>query len=153
MKDRLPCVCVGLLGVQRREIPGRSIGLCCWGRRMRILNWSLPTMPQPTAHKTSAWHMPPKYICYHRNKENVGAARNWYYVFELCQSEYFEMGRARRYLRTGILQRCVAFLDQHPATILCYAKTRVIDGQGKIERDFAEERRTPRQRRLTRRTT
>jgi len=76
-------------------------------------------------------------IRYYRNTENIGAARNWYYVFELCQCEYFKWAAHDDIYAPEFLQRCVEALDQDHSIILCYTRTKVIDAHGNFERDFA----------------
>jgi glycosyltransferase involved in cell wall biosynthesis len=71
-------------------------------------------------------------VCYYRNPENIGAARNHNRVFQLSSSEYFRWAAYDDLCAPQYLERCVAALDAHPSAVLCYPKTRVIDSQGAL---------------------
>jgi len=75
-------------------------------------------------------------IRYHRNHENIGAARNWYLAFDLSSSEYFKWAADDDVYAPEFLQKCVAVLDQDPSVVLCCTKTRIIGEDGRIVPDF-----------------
>jgi len=71
-------------------------------------------------------------IRYYQNKQNLGAAWNYNYVFELSGSEYFKWATGNDVCDTEFLRRCVDGLDENPSAVLCYSKTTVIDEFGGI---------------------
>ncbi len=77
-------------------------------------------------------------IQYHRNGENRGAAWNFNYVFELSTGDYFKWVAHDDICAREFLERCVDVLDQMPFVILCYAKTKIIDEQGRHVASYIE---------------
>jgi glycosyltransferase involved in cell wall biosynthesis len=71
-------------------------------------------------------------IRYHRNNENLGAARNYNLGFHLSSGEYFRWAAHDDLCAPECLERCVAVLDAQPSVVLCYTKTHVIDEEGRI---------------------
>lgn len=69
-------------------------------------------------------------IRYYRNAQNLGAARNYNYVFELATGEYFKWAAHDDLCAPEYLARCVAVLDREPAVVLCYPQTTLIDEHG-----------------------
>lgn len=78
-------------------------------------------------------------IRYFRNKENLGAGRNYNRVFELARGDYFKWAAHDDLCSPEFLEQCVAVLDRDPSVILCYPRSKGIDGDGivtkKIEAD------------------
>ena len=72
-------------------------------------------------------------IQYHRNQNNLGAARNYNHVFQLSKAEYFKWAAHDDVLAPEFLGRCVSVLDQHPETILCFSKVNRINEIGQID--------------------
>jgi len=64
---------------------------------------------------------------YYRNERNLGAAKNFNYVFELSSGEYFKWAAYDDVLGPEFLSRCITVLDQDPSIVLCHAKTGRID--------------------------
>lgn len=75
-------------------------------------------------------------VRYCRNATNIGAMQNWYRSFELSSGEYF-LGAAHddRY-HPEFLDKCIQVFEQNPNVVVCYTKTKVIDGNGKFVRNF-----------------
>jgi glycosyltransferase involved in cell wall biosynthesis len=69
-------------------------------------------------------------IRYHRNPHNIGVSRNFNRVFELSQGEYFKWCAHDDVPAPTFVEKCVAFLDEHPQYVLCYAKGIGIDESG-----------------------
>jgi glycosyltransferase involved in cell wall biosynthesis len=78
-------------------------------------------------------------IRYFRNQENIGAVQNWYRTFELSLSEYFTAAAHDDFYHPEFMLKCVEVLDQNPAVVLCYARTKIIDENGKYVQDFVVE--------------
>ncbi len=70
-------------------------------------------------------------ICYHRNKANIGAARNYNTVFRLARGAYFRWFNADDLIAPHLHEECVKVLDGNPDAVLCYGKTEIIDGHGR----------------------
>ena len=78
-------------------------------------------------------------VCYYRNRENIGAVQNWYRTFDLSRGEYFtSAGHDDRYA-PEFLSACVAVLDRNPDVVLCYTRTKIIDEDGNVVRNFEVE--------------
>jgi glycosyltransferase involved in cell wall biosynthesis len=69
-----------------------------------------------------------------RNPENIGAAPNWNRVFHLCASPYFKWAAHDDLYDPRYLEATVAVLDQDPETVLCHARTRLVDEEGAVLR-------------------
>jgi glycosyltransferase involved in cell wall biosynthesis len=78
-------------------------------------------------------------ICYYRNDRNIGAVQNWYRVFDLSSSEYFASVADDDVYHPEYIRKCIEVLDDDPATILCYSKTKVIDENGNLVGNFDVE--------------
>lgn len=77
-------------------------------------------------------------IRYYRNRENIGAARNYNYTFELSLGKYFKWAAHDDLCASKYLERCVEILEQEPDVILCYPKTTIIDEQGNFIENYAD---------------
>lgn len=75
-------------------------------------------------------------IHYHRYETNRGAAWNYNNVFDLCQGEYFKWAAHDDHCAPEFLERCVAVLDSHPEVVLAYPRTKAIDDNGDIIREY-----------------
>ena len=69
---------------------------------------------------------------YHRNEENIGAARNFNRTFELARGQYFKWAAADDLIARDYLQKTVPVLDADPDVALCYTGVRVIDDAGRV---------------------
>jgi glycosyltransferase involved in cell wall biosynthesis len=70
-------------------------------------------------------------IIYIRQQENLGAARNHNFVFEISRGKYFKWQGHDDPLAESFLERCVAVLDRKPEIILCFARPRAVDENGR----------------------
>jgi glycosyltransferase involved in cell wall biosynthesis len=75
-------------------------------------------------------------IRYSRNEVNVGANRNFNRVVALATAPYFKLANADDLCAPDLIRRCVEVLDRHPEVVLCYARTRFIDRQGRFLEDY-----------------
>lgn len=75
-------------------------------------------------------------ICYYRSEQNYGAAWNYNRVFALAAGKYFKWAAHDDLIAPTFLERCVAVLDKNEDIVLCYPRTRAIDEQGQIIRDY-----------------
>jgi glycosyltransferase involved in cell wall biosynthesis len=72
-------------------------------------------------------------IRYHRNPENVGAARNYNKVFHLARGRYFKWAAHDDECHPSFLRRCVETLEQGPrSAVMVYPLAELIDEQGKV---------------------
>jgi glycosyltransferase involved in cell wall biosynthesis len=76
------------------------------------------------------WASRDQRIRLHRFEENRGAARNFNYVFEGNQSEFFKWAAHDDVLEPDFLRECVTALDQDPRAIIAFPRARIIDGGG-----------------------
>lgn len=75
-------------------------------------------------------------IRYHRNAENIGAARNFNLAFELTSGRYFKWAADDDLMRPRFLERCVAALEEESRAVLAYAQARIIDERGQPVVDY-----------------
>lgn len=75
-------------------------------------------------------------IRYVRQPQNMGAAANYNIVFELARGAYFKWAAHDDLVAPEFLERAVAVLDRDPDVVLAYARTRAIDAQGAVIRDY-----------------
>jgi glycosyltransferase involved in cell wall biosynthesis len=75
-------------------------------------------------------------IRYHRNPENIGAARNFNLAFELTSGRYFKWAADDDLMRPSFLERCVAALEGEPRAVLAYPQARIIDERGEPVLDY-----------------
>ena len=78
-------------------------------------------------------------ICYFRNEQNIGATQNWFRVFDLSSSEYFVSVADDDRYDPNYMHKCIEILDENPSVVLCYSKTKVIDGNGNLIGNFELE--------------
>jgi glycosyltransferase involved in cell wall biosynthesis len=75
-------------------------------------------------------------IRYYRNGTNLGAAWNYNHVFELSHGEYFKWAAHDDRCAPEFLKRCIEILDRDPSVVLCYPKAKIIDEQGRVQRNY-----------------
>ncbi len=80
-----------------------------------------------------------KRICYHRNEENIGAARNYNRVFELSTGKYFKWAAHDDLYASEYLERCFEVLERLPSVVLCYSQVMFVDEQGQQIRKSSSE--------------
>src|SRR5881296_3232713 len=71
-------------------------------------------------------------VRYVRNERNLGLAGNVKRAFQLSSGEYFRWHAADDVCAPQFLARCVAVLDRHPAVVLAYPRTKLIDADGRV---------------------
>jgi glycosyltransferase involved in cell wall biosynthesis len=69
-------------------------------------------------------------IRYHRNPENLGAARNYNATFEKARAPFFRWANADDLSGSELHERCLRALDQRPDAVLAYGRTVIIDEEG-----------------------
>jgi glycosyltransferase involved in cell wall biosynthesis len=82
-------------------------------------------------------------VRYVRNERNIGAARNFRQLVALAAGEYFKLANADDLCDPPLVAQCVAVLDAHPEVVLCYGKTTLIDGQGRVLERFEDNLHLP----------
>jgi glycosyltransferase involved in cell wall biosynthesis len=75
-------------------------------------------------------------VRYARSEQNRGAAWNYRRSFELARGEYFRWAPADDLFAPDSVAACVAALDANPDVVLCYPKTDLVDGDGKVIRSY-----------------
>lgn len=75
-------------------------------------------------------------IQYYRQEENQGAAWNYNRVFELAKGDYFKWAAHDDLCAPDFVARCVQVLDDNPQIILCYSRTKAIDENGAVIREY-----------------
>lgn len=68
-----------------------------------------------------------KRIKYFRNKENIGAARNYNRVFELAKGQYFKWASHDDIIAPTYLEKCVEVMDHEYQVVLCFPAICYID--------------------------
>jgi glycosyltransferase involved in cell wall biosynthesis len=69
-------------------------------------------------------------VIYQKNKENIGASRNFNQVFEMCSGKYFKWAAHDDILDPEFLQKCIDVLESDPTVILCYSKATLLNDEG-----------------------
>jgi glycosyltransferase involved in cell wall biosynthesis len=85
-----------------------------------------------TPHICRAYAAKDNRIRYYRNKNNLGATRNFNRVFELSLGVYFKWAAYDDVISPDFLSKCVRVLDQDPSIVLCHSKTARIDENGVV---------------------
>jgi hypothetical protein len=75
-------------------------------------------------------------VRYHRNAENIGAARNFCLAFELARGRYFKWAAYDDWLEPTYLTRCVDVLDREPGTVLVFPGTNLYDESGSLLKQY-----------------
>jgi glycosyltransferase involved in cell wall biosynthesis len=70
-------------------------------------------------------------VHYYRSERNRGAAWNHNRVVELASAPYFKWAAHDDICAPAFLERCADVLDHEPSMILCYARTVLIDEEGR----------------------
>ncbi|MGA9362870.1 MAG: glycosyltransferase family 2 protein [Bacteroidota bacterium] len=80
-----------------------------------------------------------KYSC---NEGNIGARKNWNRVFALSKGEYFNWTAHDDKYAPQFLQKCVEILDGDSSIVLCYARAKIIDKDGRVIGTYDRKMRT-----------
>jgi glycosyltransferase involved in cell wall biosynthesis len=71
-------------------------------------------------------------IRYFRQPSNVGAPRNFNFVFEQARGRYFKWAADNDLCDRDLVTVCKKVLDERPEVVLCFGKTMAIDQEGRI---------------------
>jgi glycosyltransferase involved in cell wall biosynthesis len=71
-------------------------------------------------------------VRYHRNAENIGAARNHQAALALARGRYFKWTTYDDWLEPSFLRRCVDVLEREPDVALVFPSTNVWDEEGNL---------------------
>ena len=75
-------------------------------------------------------------VVYVRNSSNIGAAKNYNQAFRRTSGPYFRWHNADDLCSSRLHELCLAVLMDNPDTVLCYGKTVIINGEGKVIEDY-----------------
>jgi glycosyltransferase involved in cell wall biosynthesis len=78
-------------------------------------------------------------VRYNRNKQNLGAARNYNYVVEAARGPLFKWAAHDDLCRPGYLEHCAGPIEQNPDVVICYPKTRIIDENGDDKGEYCDD--------------
>ena len=75
---------------------------------------------------------------YLRYPVNVGAPQNFVRSFQRASGEFFRWANADDLPEPGLLEACLDALDKNPDVVLAYGKTRLIDAEGAVIRNYED---------------
>src|SRR6266852_7405967 len=75
-------------------------------------------------------------IRYYRSEKNMGAGWNIRRVYELAAGKYFKQAAADDLLEPDFLRRCVDILESDPDCVVVYARTKEIDEDGAVIKNY-----------------
>ena len=78
-------------------------------------------------------------VRYFRNDRNIGGPANFRRSFELCTGEYHKWSTADDYWAPTMVEKGVALLDANPELVLAFPRTKVVDAEGNLIRDFDDQ--------------
>jgi glycosyltransferase involved in cell wall biosynthesis len=73
-------------------------------------------------------------VRYHRNRENIGAPRNFNLAFELTTRRYFKWASHDDELEPSFIAACVELLDRDPGVVVCFSRAVVIRDDGTVRK-------------------
>lgn len=76
-------------------------------------------------------------IRYHRNAENIGAARNFNLAFSLTSGRYFKWAAHDDLIHPELLARCVEALERDSGAVLAFPRARRIDAHGEPIEEYS----------------
>lgn len=71
-------------------------------------------------------------IRYHRNSENIGAARNYDLVFRLSRGKYFAWASFDDIWHENFISKCVYHLEKYPNAVMCAPAIEFMNQDGSI---------------------
>ncbi|MBN1464118.1 glycosyltransferase family 2 protein [candidate division KSB1 bacterium] len=77
-------------------------------------------------------------IRYIRQPKNLGGPRNWNYLFSCSQSPYFKWASANDLCHPDFLSGCKKILDERHDVVLCYPRTKFIDENGQVSKEYQD---------------
>jgi|GEM_PF-498241 len=78
-------------------------------------------------------------ITYIRHGENIGAARNFNFVFRAASSPYFKWAAHDDTMAPTFLEKCVAALEADEGVVLAHSYTNEIDALGRVTRTLDDQ--------------
>src|SRR4051812_22803251 len=75
-------------------------------------------------------------VRYFRNEKNLGPAPNYNRCFEHARGELFKWNAADDVIAPDFVKKCVELLDADPSVVSAYARTTLIDNEGKVIRHY-----------------
>jgi glycosyltransferase involved in cell wall biosynthesis len=78
-------------------------------------------------------------VRYIRHPRNIGAPRNWNYVLQQADTEYFKWATANDECAPEMLASCVAALDADPGAALCQGRTRLVDEASGAHQEYGAD--------------
>lgn len=84
-----------------------------------------------------AYNLEHKHISYHRFDENHGPTKNFEYVLNHANGEYFMWAAGHDLWSSNYITACVQILDSHPKAVIAYGASRWINKNSEIfEREY-----------------
>ncbi|MCB0209174.1 MAG: glycosyltransferase family 2 protein [Anaerolineae bacterium] len=77
-------------------------------------------------------------IRYYRQKENLGASKNFNFTFEKSAGEFFKWAAHDDVLVPTFLEQCIRILDSYPTVVVSYPQTLFIDGDSIPQDHYAD---------------
>jgi glycosyltransferase involved in cell wall biosynthesis len=77
-------------------------------------------------------------IRYYRHERNLGASRNFNYVFELARGQYFKWASYDDLIAPTFLERCLEALERESTVVLAYSQTNNINEEGRVTGFYAD---------------
>lgn len=78
-------------------------------------------------------------VRYHRNGQNVGAAKNYNWTVAQARAPYFKWAAHDDLCDSRYLERCIEPLEHDESVVLCYPRTRIIDEQGAEKGEYPDD--------------
>lgn len=78
-------------------------------------------------------------ITFIRHGENIGAARNFNFVFRSLPCTYFKWAAHDDVMEPSYLERCIQRLDADPGVVLAHSYSNEIDALGRVTRTFDDQ--------------
>jgi glycosyltransferase involved in cell wall biosynthesis len=78
-------------------------------------------------------------VRYHRNGQNVGAAKNYNWTVEQARAPYFKWAAHDDLCDSWFLERCIEPLEDDASVVLCYPRTRIIDEHGAEKGEYPDD--------------
>lgn len=78
-------------------------------------------------------------VRYIRQRENIGAPKNWNFVVHEATGEFFKWSSANDFCAPCMLARCVEELRADPGLVLCYGRTQLVSEYDELLEEVQEE--------------
>lgn len=78
-------------------------------------------------------------VRYHRHAENVGASRNFNFLFQTTTGPYFKWAAHDDSCEPAFLQRCIDRLERDPSPVLCHTYTNEIGERGELRGRYDDQ--------------